>query len=436
MLILSEMLMKFKDCGTFYSQFLAFNSQNKKEHRVFVNPIVQKYGGTSLANPERLTNVAKRIKESYDSGSPVVVVVSAQGGTTDSLIEKAREVNPQATRREIDMLLVTGEQQSAALLAMAVQKLGLTAVSLNAAQVGIEADGAYGNAQIEKVKTHRIYSELAQGKVVIVTGFQGVNNEDDLTTLGRGASDTTAIALAAVLKSPVCEIYTDVNGIYTADPRIVPNAIKLSSICYDDMIDLASSGVNKPHNRAVEMAKRYNVLILVCSSTGTEPGTYIKEDIGVERLSVSGLAIDRNVAQISLSRVVNKPDSTFKVFDLLAKANIFVDVVIASASTKGICFTVRKQDLEDTMEIIGINKEVLGFEEVSYNENLAKLSIVGAGMSTNSGVAASMFEAVYECGAEISMISTSETKISVLINEKQITKAAASVHEKFLDAFR
>ena len=411
--------------------------------------VVQKFGGSSVANATRIMNVARRIVRTYQGGNRVVVVLSAQGDTTDHLYEKAREVNPDADKRELDMLLCTGEQQSVALMAMAIQSLGHKAVSLNAAQVGIRATDTHGNAHIEDIETARILAELAKDRIVLVAGFQGVNRFNDLTTLGRGASDTTAVALAAVLKARVCEIYSDVDGIYTVDPRIVPTAKKLREIGYDDMLELAFAGVQMLHGRAVEMAKRYGVHIVVRSSmeapggsessgsesTGSESsGTWIKENAEVEQLSVSGIAIDRNVTRISLMNIPDEPGAAFQIFSLLAKAEISVDIIlrsVAHGSTCDISFTIQRGDLPATQSLLEIHQEDIGFTAMDINEGLAKISVVGAGMATNHGVAAAMFEALFNAGVNIHMISTSEIKIAVLVDERQVSKAAGAIHDKF-----
>lgn len=402
------------------------------------NIIVQKFGGTSVANAERIMHVAKTVSRTCQSGKRVVVVVSAQGHTTDRLVEKARGISLEANRRELDMLLVTGEQQSAALMAMALQSLGHSAISLNAAQVGIEATSIHGNAQIKRIRTTRLQEEIAKGNIVVVAGFQGVNRFGDMTTLGRGASDTTAVALAAVLDAELCEIYTDVDGIYTADPRIVPKAKKLDEISYDDMLELASSGAGVLHNRAVEMAKRYNVNLVLRSSMNDVPGTLIKEENQVERLAVSGISIDRNVARISVTNLPDIPGVAYSIFDPLAKAKINVDVILLSVGAgerRDYCFTVHKQDVNAAFEVLEAHKEQIGFESIISDENLAKLTIVGAGMANNSGVASTMFEALYECGVNIETICTSEIKITVLIEQRHITSAAKAVHDKFEPMF-
>jgi len=398
------------------------------------NITVQKFGGSSVANAERIMNVARRIVKTYESGNSVVVVLSAQGNTTDHLYEKAREVNPNANKRELDMLVSTGEQQSVALMAMAIHSLGYNAISLNAVQVGIHATDTHGNAHIEIIDTTRILAELKRNNIVLVAGFQGVNYNNDITTLGRGASDTTAVALAAVLQAHVCEIYSDVDGIYTVDPRIVPTARKLPEICYDEMLELAFAGVQMLHGRAVEMAKRYNVQIVVRSSMSDGGGTWIKEEVSVEQLSVSGIAIDRNVARISLIGLADEPGVAFQIFSILAKEQISVDIILRSLghnSTCDISFTVQKEDMATARNLLAAHQDDIGFRSVEADENLAKLSVVGAGMATNSGVAAAMFEALYDCGVNIHMISTSEIKIAVLVGERQVSKAANAVHDKF-----
>ena len=399
--------------------------------------IVQKFGGTSVANPERLLNVAKIITNAHCRGYHVVVVASAQGGMTDSLLKKAHEVNPNANKRELDMLLCTGEQQAVALLAMTIEGLGYSAVSLNAAQVRIESSKLHGNAQIENIQTERILKELARDNIVMVAGFQGINSNNDLTTLGRGASDTTAVALAAVLEAEVCEIYTDVDGVFTVDPRLVSTAKLLPSIGFEAMLELASSGARVLHGRAVEMAKRYKVPLHVRSSLKNMPGTWIKEDGDVEQLSVSGIAIDRNVGRVSVMGLVDRPGVAFEIFSLLAKEKISVDIILQSVGKRrDISFTVHSQDIKTTIGILEANKDKIGYVMLDTDEHLAKLSLVGAGMATNFGIASTMFEALYECGVNIKMISTSEIKIAVLVDEREVAKAANAVHDKFDDVFK
>lgn len=399
--------------------------------------IVQKYGGSSVANAERIFNVAKRIIEAYDKGNDVVVVLSAQGDTTDELIEKAAEINPNASRREMDMLLSTGEQQSVALMAMAINALGRNAISLNAFQVGIDTNSNYSNARIKTISTERIHLELEKKNIVIITGFQGINKYDDVTTLGRGGSDTSAVALAAKLNADICEIYTDVDGVYTADPRVVKSAEKLEEISYDEMLELASLGAKVLHNRSVELAKKYNVNLVVRSSLTRAEGTLVKEETKVEKMLISGVASDKDVSRISVIGIEDVPGKAFSIFSLLAKEKISVDIILQSIgrdNSKDISFTVSKSDLQLALDVLEANKERLGFKEITHRDNVAKLSVVGAGMATNPGVASIMFEALFDAGVNISMISTSEIKISVLIDEADVDAAMVAVHDKFKNA--
>ena len=396
--------------------------------------IVKKFGGSSVANKERIFNVARRCIEEYRSGKDVVVVLSAMGDTTDGLIAMAEDINPKAKKREMDMLLTTGEQVSAALMAMAMQALDVPAVSLNAFQVMMHSTSRYGNARFKRVETERILHELDSRKIVIVTGFQGVNKYDDITTLGRGGSDTTAVALAAALHADRCEIYTDVDGVFTADPRVVKNARKLEEVTYDEMLELASLGAKVLHNRSVEMAKKYNVELVVRSSLNYTEGTVVGEGADMEKLLVTGVAADKNTARISAIGVLDKPGIAFNIFDTLAKNNINVDIILQSVGregTKDISFTVAGDDMEQAIEILEKNKKRLTIKEVSCNPNVAKLSVVGAGMMSNPGVAAKMFEALYNSRVNINMISTSEIRITVLVDEKDIDKAMNAVHDGF-----
>ncbi len=396
--------------------------------------IVKKFGGSSVANKERIFNVARRCIEEYKTGKDVVVVLSAMGDTTDELIAMAEDINPKAKKREMDMLLTTGEQVSAALMAMAMQALDVPAVSLNAFQVMMHSTSRYGNARFKRVETERILHELDSRKIVIVTGFQGVNKYDDITTLGRGGSDTTAVALAAALHADKCEIYTDVDGVFTADPRVVKNAKKLDEVTYDEMLELASLGARVLHNRSVEMAKKYNVELVVRSSLNYTEGTVVREGADMEKLLVTGVAADKNTARISAIGVLDKPGIAFNIFDTLAKNNINVDIILQSVGregTKDISFTVAGDDMEHAIEILEKNKKRLTIKEVSCNPNVAKLSVVGAGMMSNPGVAAKMFEALYNSRVNINMISTSEIRITVLVDEKDIDKAMNAVHDGF-----
>ena len=396
--------------------------------------IVKKFGGSSVADKERIFNVARRCMEDYEKGHQVVVVLSAMGKTTDQLIEKARDIDPNPPKRELDMLLVTGEQVSVALMAMAFHSLGVPAISLNAAQVAMRTTSAYGTAKLKRIDTVSIRHELDGGRMVIVTGFQGINKYDDMTTLGRGGSDTTAVALAAVLHADACEIYTDVDGVYTADPRIVPNARKLPEVSYDEMLEFASLGAKVLHNRSVEMAKKYGVQLVVLSSLTRAEGTVVKEDAKVERMLVSGVAADKNTARISVMGVKNEPGIAFKIFNLLARNNINVDIIIQSVGRedrKDISFTVARNDLQEAMTLLNENKDAITAREITCEVGVAKVSIIGAGMLSNPGVAAKMFEALYSANINIKMIATSEIRITVLIDEADANRAVRTVHDAF-----
>ncbi|MDF2614060.1 MAG: aspartate kinase [Clostridia bacterium] len=396
--------------------------------------IVQKFGGSSVANAERVYNVAKRVAETYKKGNDVIVVLSAQGDTTDDLIAKAKEISKNPSKREMDMLLSTGEQQSVALMAMALGELGYPCISLNAYQVGMKTTSAYSNARLKKIKPDRIRRELDRKNIVLVTGFQGMNRFDDITTLGRGGSDTTAVAIAAALNADQCEIYTDVDGVYTADPRVVKEAKKLEEITYNEMLELASLGAKVLHNRSVEMAKKYNVELVVRSSLTNAEGTVVKEACKMEEMLISGVAGDDEIARVSLIGIQDTPGKAFDIFATLAKKNINVDIILQSIGrdkTKDISFTIPDTSLEDAKEVIAQNMQRWGAKSVDYNENLAKVSIVGAGMVANAGVASKMFEAMYDSGINIHMISTSEIKISILIDKKEMHRAMNAIHEKF-----
>lgn len=397
--------------------------------------IVKKFGGTSVANKERIFNVAKRCIADYQKGHDVVVVLSAMGKYTDELIEKARDINPNPPKREMDMLFTIGEQMSVSLMAMAMSQLGVRAISLNAFQVAMHTTSTHGNARLKRIDTERIRRELDDRKIVIVTGFQGINKYDDYTTLGRGGSDTTAVALAAALHADACEIFTDVDGVYTADPRLVPTAKKLKAITYDEMLDLATLGAGVLHNRSVEMAKKYGVQLVVRSSLNESEGTVVKEVVKkVERMIISGVALDKNADRISVFGLPDVPGSAFKLFNTLAKNNINVDIIIQSAGrdgTKDISFTVSHDNLQDAMDLLEERKEILGFERIVSDRDVVKLSIVGAGMISNPGVAAKMFECLYNQNININMIATSEIRITVLIPEKDAIRAMNAVHEAF-----
>ncbi len=396
--------------------------------------IVQKFGGSSVANAERVFRVANRIKSYYDKGNSIVVVVSAQGDTTDDLLEKAAEINAAPSKREMDVLLSSGEQISMALLAMALEKLGCPVISLTGWQAGVETDSKHGIARIRSIQTDRITRELDQKKIVIVAGFQGINRYDDITTLGRGGSDTSAVALAAALHADLCQIYTDVRGVYTADPRIVPDAAQLDDISYDEMLELASLGANVLHNRSVEVAKKYNVNMEVVSSFEEVPGTVIKEVNKVEKMIIRGVARDNDVARISLTDIGDVPGKAFTVFSILAKKNINVDIILQSIGRDGnkdISFTVPASALDAAVETLRDNMDVIGATDIVYNTNVSKVSVVGAGMVSNPGVAAKMFEALYNANINIQMISTSEIKVSVLVARDEGEAAVRAIHEKF-----
>ncbi len=397
--------------------------------------IVKKFGGTSVADKERIFNVARRCIEDYKKGNDVVVVLSAMGKFTDVLVSQAKDINPNPPKREMDMLYTIGEQQSVALMAMAMDSLGVPAVSLNAFQVKMYTTSTYGNARLTGIDTERIKNELESRKIVLITGFQGVDKMDNYTTLGRGGSDTTAVALAAALHADECEIYTDVDGVFTADPRHVPGARKLDEITYDEMLDLASLGAGVLHNRSVEMAKRYNVQLVVRSSLNFSEGTVVKEAVKMEGTLISGVASDKNTARIAVIGLEDQPGVAFKLFDHLARHNINVDIILQSVGrggTKDISFTVAKDDLAEAVATIERHRETsLRCEKVDTEENVAKVSIVGAGMMSNPGVAAKMFEALYDAGINIKMISTSEIRVTVLIDAQHTEKAVNAVHNKF-----
>ena len=396
--------------------------------------IVKKFGGSSVANKERIFRVAERCIEDYRAGHDVVVVLSAMGDTTDDLIAMAHSIHANPKKRELDMLLTTGEQVSVSLMAMAMQSLDVPAVSLNAFQVQMHSTERYGNARFKRIDTDRITHELDSRKIVIVTGFQGVNKYDDLTTLGRGGSDTTAVALAAALHADRCEIFTDVDGVYTADPRIVKNAMKLDEVTYDEMLELASLGAKVLHNRSVEMAKKYGVELVVRSSLNRSEGTVIKEKVKMEKMLITGVAADTNTARISVIGVDDQPGTAFRIFNTLAKNNINVDIILQSVGrdgTKDISITVSEDDLDDAIHILEDHKEALTIKEITSNRDVAKISVVGAGMMSNPGVAAKMFETLYNARININMIATSEIRITVLVPEEDIEKAMNAVHDGF-----
>lgn len=399
--------------------------------------IVQKFGGTSVADAQRVMNVAKIVTDTYKKGNNVVVVVSAQGDTTDDLIEKANEINPDATNREKDMLLAAGEQISISLLAMAIQKLGYPVVSLLGWQAGFQTTSMHTNARIRKIASERLQGELDKRNIVVVAGFQGISQYGDITTLGRGGSDTSAVAIACALHADLCQIYTDVEGVYTADPRKVENAKKLSEISYDEMLELATLGAQVLHNRSVEMAKKYNLELEVLSSLTCAPGTIVKETAKMEKMLISGVAKDTNVARISVTNIPDRPGLAFKMFSKLSAKDINVDIILQSIgrdNTKDITFTVAKEKGEAAVAILKEYSNTIGAGEVLYDDNVAKISIVGAGMETHAGVASKMFEALYDNQINIQMISTSEIKVSVLIDIKDADRAVSAIHHKFFDA--
>ena len=396
--------------------------------------IVKKFGGTSVGNKERILNVAKRCIEDYQKGNDVVVVLSAMGKSTDELIDMAKDINPTPSKREMDMLMTTGEQVSVSLMAMAMGSLGVPAISLNAFQVAMHTTHRYGNAQLKRIDTDRIRNELEQRKIVLVTGFQGIDKFDNVTTLGRGGSDTTAVALAAALHADACEIYTDVDGVYTADPRYVKKARKLAEITYDEMLDLASLGAGVLHNRSVEMAKKYGVQLVVRSSLNNHEGTIVREEVNMEKMLVSGVAADKNATRIAVIGLKDEPGIAFQLFNALAKYNINVDIILQSVGrngTKDISFTVAEDEADEAVAIIQKSFPKSEYNKIDEEKDVAKISIVGAGMMTHPGVAASMFEALYDAGVNIKMISTSEIRVTVLIDEKYTEKALNAVHDKF-----
>ena len=398
--------------------------------------IVQKFGGSSVRDAQRIRNVAGIIAETYLEGNDVLVVLSAQGDTTDDLIAKAEEINSHPSKREMDMLLSTGEQISVALCAMALESMGLPCVSLTAWQVGIQTTAVHGDARIKRIDSERVQAELDQHRIVLITGFQGMDRAGDVTTLGRGGSDTSAVALAAAFRAKLCQIYTDVDGVYTADPRIVPNARHLDEINYDEMLELASQGAGVLHNRSVELAKKFRVDLEVLSSLERKPGTKVKEVTKVEKTTIAGVAKDTSIARIALIGLRHNPGVAFQVFDLLSKHNINVDLILQSIGredSKDISFTVHEKDLEDAQEILTENQEVLCFDHIEVDGNIGKVSIVGAGLMTNCGMAARMFEALYEAGINIQMINTSEIRVSVLLDEGDVDRAVRAIHAKFFD---
>ena len=396
--------------------------------------IVQKFGGSSVADAEKIKRVAGIITDTYKAGNDVVVVLSAQGDTTDDLIEKAMEINPNPSKREMDMLLSTGEQISISLCAMCIEAMGIPVISLTGWQIGMITNSTYSNARIKKVGCDRIRKELDKRRIVLVAGFQGINKYDDITTLGRGGSDTTAVAIAASMHADLCQIYTDVDGVYTADPRKVEGAKKLQEITYDEMLELASMGAQVLHNRSVEMAKRYCVDMEVLSSYQRVPGTKVKEVTTLEQTKISGIAKDNDTVSIGIVGLKDEPGIAFKLFRILATKKINVDIILQSAardSSQDISFTVTKNDADACVAALEEYKSVLGYKDIKVDTKVSKISIVGAGMMSASGIAALMFEALYDAKVNIRMISTSEIKISVIVAESEADRAVQSIHNKF-----
>ena len=395
--------------------------------------IVQKFGGTSVKDRDRIFNVARIVANTRNQGNDVVVVVSAQGDTTDDLIAKAGEITHNPSAREMDMLLASGEQISISLLAMALNELGCHAISLTGWQAGFRTDRAYTKARITRLETERISSELERNRVVVVAGFQGLNKMDDITTLGRGGSDTSAVAIAAALHADRCQIFTDVEGVYTADPRKVRNTRKLDEITFDEMLELASLGAQVLNNRSVELAKKYGVELEVLSSINPVPGTVVKEETKVEGMLIKGVAKDTDVAVLTVKDVPDVPGMSFKIFSLLAQKNINVDIILQSTGRDGkkdISFTCSEGEADLAMRVL---KESAHFNDVSVDTTCAKVSIVGAGMQSHSGVASKMFEALSNNNINIKMISTSEIKISCIINRDDADKAVSAIHDMLFD---
>lgn len=396
--------------------------------------VVMKFGGSSVADLEKIRNVAERCIKKRKEGNQVVVVLSAMGKTTDGLLAQAGEISKMPSRREMDMLLATGEQVSVSLMAMTMIQLGVTAISLNAWQVPMHTTSAYQNAKLKRVDTERITKELDSNKIVVVTGFQGINKYDDVTTLGRGGSDTTAVALAAALNADLCEIYTDVDGVYTADPRIVPDARKMPEVTYEEMLEFASLGAKVLHSRCVEMARRYNVNLVVKSSMSEEEGTIVKETTKMEKMLISGVAVDKNIAKIAVSGMKDNPESTFRLLNLMAKNGVNIDVMIQSLEkdgTKTLTFTVARPDRMMTLDLLKKYSDVIGNANVGCEEDVAKVSVVGAGVSSNPGVAAKMFEALSNAGINTDMVTTSEIRITAVIKESEAEMAMRAVHDRF-----
>ena len=397
---------------------------------------VQKFGGSSVADAARVRNVARIVTDTYKAGNDVVVVVSAQGDTTDDLIEKAKELNPRASKREMDMLLSAGEQISISLLAMAIESIGCPVLSLLGWQAGFRTNSTYSSARIKRVDPERIRAALDKRRIVVVAGFQGLNKYEDITTLGRGGSDTSAVAIAAAMHADICQIYTDVEGVYTADPRKVPGARRLQEITYDEMLELATLGAQVLNNRSVEMAKKYNVELEVLSSLNPIPGTKVKEVAKMEEMLIKGVAKDDNVARVMIVGLPDEPGIAFKIFSRVAKAHANVDIILQSIGrdgTKDITFTVPEDKGEDAVAALKDYCDLVGAKSLTFDTEVAKVSIVGAGMETHEGTAALMFEALAAANVNIQMISTSEIKVSVLIAKEDADRAVAAVHKAFYE---
>lgn len=396
--------------------------------------IVQKFGGSSVATKEKVENVARIITDTYKEGNSVIAVVSAQGDTTDDLIEKAKEINPKASKRELDVLLSAGEQMSASLLAMAIEKLDFPVTSLLGWQAGFRTSSVHGSARIRKIDTERLENEIARNNIVIVAGFQGIDKRDNITTFGRGGSDTTAVAIAAAMGANKCQIFTDVDGVYVADPRKIPTAPKLQEITYDEMLELATLGAQVLNNRSVEMAKKYNIKVEVLSSLTNKPGTIIKEVIKLEKMLIRGVTKDTDVARVAVIKLPDVPGIAFKMFSKLAQKDINVDIILQSVGrdgTKDISFTVQRSHGEEAKEILLETFAEIEDDDIFVDDHVSKISVVGAGMESHPGAASEMFEALYSANINIHMIATSEIKISVLIDEEDADKAVRAVYDKF-----
>jgi aspartate kinase len=397
--------------------------------------IVQKYGGTSVGSVERIKHVANRIIKTVNEGNQVVVVVSAMGKTTDNLVQLANEISETPSKREMDMLLTTGEQITISLLSMALQQKGYQATSLTGWQAGVKTESIHGNARIIDLDTERVKKEITNGNIVIVAGFQGISETSNITTLGRGGSDTSAVALAAALKADKCIIYTDVTGVYTTDPRVVSEARKLAAISYDEMLEMANLGAGVLHPRAVEFAKNYNVQLEVCSSMVEEPGTVVEEEPSMEtNLIVRGIAFESNVTKVTLEGLPNEMTTLSNVFTTLAQNGINVDIIIQNANgvaTTNISFSIDTSALEDTINVLENNRSNIQFSNISSVGNLSKVSIIGSGMISNPGVAAKMFKALADKGIMIKMVSTSEIKVSTVIPQEHMVTAVETLHDVF-----